>query len=539
MANYDLVVNSTFQPFSYERYMQPVLQYKEAYDEVENALSDLETKASIWDNMINKETDTDVYNMYKAYADDLTSKADLLAREGLKSVNRRDMLGMKRRYSSEIIPIEQAYNARKEEIKEQQEGKLKGIIYEGDASKSPLKRYLKDPSIKYNLVNSNEGYARVASAAKALSSELRNYEQGKPLSTTMKAFLQEHGYSGNDVNQAINDVEAVLKGEYNERGNGILQSILNKEMHTSGVDKWENKDAQKDYFNRISPALYNAVGETKVSPYEDYEAKQKVARQLYAPIEIVDANGKPTGRYFSPILNMTTDKDGHPIQNNEGDLLKVGTGSGNKGNNKGSNNKGSNNNGDSESVSKKDYDDYYGTPIKNINGVPVVKPSDLKKVNNTTDAKKLGLEPLTAVVHHRKGWQWGKEEDLGEDNRRLVLDDNGNPIIDANISGNDTTYTRRTQNGKSAFFGSTESNLVTGWGDINFNNATNLEFVDDYRYEELVNTKPEEAAAIDQAATDAGIQPGENYVLFRSKGTSSSLFGSDDPKYSYIIFKIK
>ena len=39
MANYELVIGSKFQPFSYERYIKPYQLYNEAYTEQENALN--------------------------------------------------------------------------------------------------------------------------------------------------------------------------------------------------------------------------------------------------------------------------------------------------------------------------------------------------------------------------------------------------------------------------------------------------------------------------------------------------------------------
>ena len=38
MANYSLVIDSTFQPFSFERYIQPYQIYDQAYREVEDNL---------------------------------------------------------------------------------------------------------------------------------------------------------------------------------------------------------------------------------------------------------------------------------------------------------------------------------------------------------------------------------------------------------------------------------------------------------------------------------------------------------------------
>ena len=101
MANYNLVVNSKFQPFSFERYIQPYQMYEAAYKELENQYGELATKASVWEEMANEQTDPYAYKMYKTYANDLEEQAGQLAREGLNAASRRDMLNMRARYSKE------------------------------------------------------------------------------------------------------------------------------------------------------------------------------------------------------------------------------------------------------------------------------------------------------------------------------------------------------------------------------------------------------------------------------------------------------
>ena len=108
MANYSLVVNSKFQPFSFDRYLQPYQIYGQNYKEIEEQYTDLSTKAGIWDGLANEQTDPYTYKMYKTYANDLENQASQLASEGLNAVSRKNMLNMRARYSKEIIPIEQA-----------------------------------------------------------------------------------------------------------------------------------------------------------------------------------------------------------------------------------------------------------------------------------------------------------------------------------------------------------------------------------------------------------------------------------------------
>lgn len=112
MANYSLVINSRFAPFSYQEMLAPTLMATQAHQELENQYGEFATKASVWEEMANEQTDPYAYKMYKNYANDLEEKAGQLAREGLNAASRRDMLNMRARYSKEITPIEQAYAAR-------------------------------------------------------------------------------------------------------------------------------------------------------------------------------------------------------------------------------------------------------------------------------------------------------------------------------------------------------------------------------------------------------------------------------------------
>ena len=296
MANYSLVVNSKFQPFSFDRYLQPYQIYGQNYKEIEEQYTDLSTKAGIWDGLANEQTDPYTYKMYKTYANDLENQASQLASEGLNAVSRKNMLNMTARYSKEIIPIEQAYKARTEEAAEQYKGRAAGMVYEGDASTASLDRYLNNPSIRFNQANSQEGFKRVATTASALSKGLRDYRNGKRLDPYVKTWLQEHGYKDTDVAKAINDIQRLINGDTDVDTNGVLNSILQDELNVSGVGKWSDKAAVMDYFSRVAPALYQAVGQTQVSPYEDYGAKLSAQEAMQKRLKALD-DPTPTLNY--------------------------------------------------------------------------------------------------------------------------------------------------------------------------------------------------------------------------------------------------
>ena len=270
--NLNIVANSRFKARSFDDLLKPLAMYTQEYNAIEQGVNELDTKASVWENMANEQRDPRAYKMYKDYADDLKSAADSLATSGLSNQSRNKLMKLKARYSQEIVPIEQAFQNRAEEMKEQQAGRARGMVYEGSAALASLDRYLGNPTIRYGMANAQEGFQRVATAATALSKKLREYGRGKALDAYTKTWLQEHGYRDNEISQAISDIQGALQGDRNPRGTNILTSILANEMQTSGVNAWDNQDARMDYYNRIAPALYQAVGQTQVGTYQDQGA---------------------------------------------------------------------------------------------------------------------------------------------------------------------------------------------------------------------------------------------------------------------------
>lgn len=106
----NIIVDSTFNPFSYRDLMQPIYDYKQAYEETEAAYSDLVTQTEAWKDIANRENSPEAYAMYKSYSDQLNAIVDDFS-QGMNPRNRRQLLGMKRRYASEITPIARASEA--------------------------------------------------------------------------------------------------------------------------------------------------------------------------------------------------------------------------------------------------------------------------------------------------------------------------------------------------------------------------------------------------------------------------------------------
>lgn len=295
MANYNLVVNSTFQPFSFERYIQPYKIYGEAYKEVENAFEDLTTKASVWEGMADEQTDPETYALYKKYANDLKSQADLLATQGLSHSSRKALLDMKGRYSKEIVPIETAYTRRRELANEQREALLKDntMIYDIDASTLSLDDLIKNPELSYRNYSGAVLANQVGTAAKALAKDLkqnpRKWEE--VLDSQYYETMMQKGYTPEQVLLAsLNDSNAPKD----------LVNIVEQAIDSSSIKNWKNDNALKQAYDYARQGLWNAIGETtyqiqnnKAYDYAMGEAAQirREARELaIKQQEQLDAN---------------------------------------------------------------------------------------------------------------------------------------------------------------------------------------------------------------------------------------------------------
>ena len=269
MANYSLVVNSKFQPFSFERYIQPYQMYGEAYKEVENALGELATKASVWEEMANEQTDPYAYKMYKTYANDLEEQAGQLAREGLTPASRQNMLKMKQRYSRDIVPIEQAYKRRQELIDEQRKALMANpsLMYDVDFSMTSLDDLISNPNMSYTSVSGDDLYkkgkevaisssSRLLEVMPALQGQYWKIRQGYGADAANKFLIDQANIP--ELNQAIDRIvsqSGVTSANKSRATDYVISGIM------SGMSYDEKYQANRGYIDQAERERLNLARE--------------------------------------------------------------------------------------------------------------------------------------------------------------------------------------------------------------------------------------------------------------------------------------
>lgn len=312
MANYSLVIGSKFSPFTYQELLQPALMATQAHQELENQYSELATKANVWEEMANEQTDPYAYKMYKTYASDLESQAGQLAREGLTPASRQNMLKMKQRYSSEIVPIEQAYKKRQELIDEQRKLQAQDntLMFDRSASMMSLDDLIKNPQLTYQSYSGATLAKQVGDAAKSLSKEMRDNPRKwrSILGDQYFESIMQKGYRPEEIIQAIQN---------NPNASPILQSIVEDAVGSSGISKWGDEVTLNRAYEYARQGLWNAVGETQYQIQSnkayDYAMQEQAARNKAAR----EAKAPDTGLYYRAVPKTTIDGDKKTTQMNE------------------------------------------------------------------------------------------------------------------------------------------------------------------------------------------------------------------------------
>ena len=301
MPNYDLVANTQFKARSFGDMIRPYAMYTQEYRAQEDAIADLATKADVWAGLANEQTDPVAYAQYTNYANALKDQAAVMADRGLNPSSRQAMLNLKRRYSSEIVPIEQAYTARKAQAEEQRKALLQNptLMMSRRADTTSLDRYMENPNLGYESYSGALLTQQAGQAAAAIAKELRDYGKGKPLDGFTRTWLQQHGYTAAEVAFAINHPD-------DPRASSVLNTIVNNVIADSGMTNWADNKTLNQAYNYARQGLWQAVGQTQVGTYTDQAAVMAAQEAMQKRAE---ARAKKAARQRQLQLSLTPNFD--------------------------------------------------------------------------------------------------------------------------------------------------------------------------------------------------------------------------------------
>ncbi len=264
--NFNLVINSRFRPFTYDEMVKPLVQYKEVYDKVEQDYSNLAAQTEMWKNVANQTNSPEAYAMYKGYSDQLNAIVDDFSK-GMTMQNRGALLGMKRDYAKNIVPIARADERRRALAEDQRKAELSNptMLWERRAENMSLDDFIRDPNATYGRSYSGAMLTQqVSQAAANLAKEANNSEEGRARLKKILPFQYEYarknGFSS----------DAVMKAILNEPdADKILTGIVDNAVNSSGVLNWGDDATKAAAYQYARQGLYNAIGQTQYQMVTD------------------------------------------------------------------------------------------------------------------------------------------------------------------------------------------------------------------------------------------------------------------------------
>ena len=160
--------------------LQPVAQATEAHKDIETQMGDVSQQADMLKGLLNEQTDQESFKRYKDFSTNLETQANELASQGLTQGSMQNLINLKRNYASQIVPIQNAYNKRQQDIKVQQDLKIKdsSLMFDRDAKVTSLDQYLENPDLGFNSLSANEIYS---TASKDFANLAKKYLVGRTM----------------------------------------------------------------------------------------------------------------------------------------------------------------------------------------------------------------------------------------------------------------------------------------------------------------------------------------------------------------------
>lgn len=277
MPNFSFVSNAKFRPFNYNELIQPLQAYTQEYNTIQEGMGELGAKAGIFERMANEQTDPQAYAIYKQYSNDLAKQAESLAKQGLTPASRQGLIDMKRRYSSEIVPIEQAYKRRQELIDEQRKLQAQDstLLFDRPASTLSLDELIANPALSPQSYSGALLSKQVGTAAQNLAKEVReNPRKWRTiLGNQYYETIMQKGFRPEEIMQAVQN---------NPEASPILQGIVEDAVGSSGIRSWGDENILNRAYDYARQGLWNAVGETQYQTLSnkayDYAMQERLAQ---------------------------------------------------------------------------------------------------------------------------------------------------------------------------------------------------------------------------------------------------------------------
>jgi hypothetical protein len=288
MANYSLIFDSTFRPFTYQELAAPIMEMSNYHEKLNDEYDKLSQQADVLEAMGKNERDKNsgTYARYKAYSDQLRKEANDLYRFGLNTESRQRLSELRRRYNTDIVPIQNAWNKRDEEAKMQIAAQMQHpeLRFTRDARNTSLEEYINNPQGGFGVVNLNNITAQMSEAAKNLA---KQYRSGR--------LENIDGYTKNFITENGLDPKLIADWQRDPTVSPTLTNMMQQVLQANGLNSEEFLNSPngarilQEATGAAQRGAWSAVGEDKSQVIEDYGARLNAQMQKEMAVAIAKA----------------------------------------------------------------------------------------------------------------------------------------------------------------------------------------------------------------------------------------------------------
>lgn len=259
MANYSLVVDSTFKPFSYADIIAPLKDSTEAHLKMEDELFTYATQAEALRAAAEREKDSEWAKKYKEYINEVDDAATQLSKQGLKPGSRQSLLKARKDYFGSVDPALKAV-AQLQKISEAQYAQNPALrmVY-GDTP--TIQQLIGDMSIKPVGYSGKDVYEQAATTSKSASGRaVRNYIARDPRAYGYLQQIAQKGWG----NLSVEDFQSLP--EFGK----LMETVENQFNNFEGLN-YEGKQKLKSEV--IKGLIDGIVNDEQVKYMQDLTLK--------------------------------------------------------------------------------------------------------------------------------------------------------------------------------------------------------------------------------------------------------------------------
>lgn len=200
--NFSLIIEPSYDPMSMQEMLTPFMMYKDAYEKSEEAYNELSSQSDKFKYLSETLPEgSKARQLYEGYANELSSQAQDLARNGLSMGNRRALTNLRRRYQGEIGRLVSADAAMQEEkkLRRTMNAKDSSMLYATD--NMSIDDFLDGATPNLYNISGNDLYVRGAAAGKSASSRVYQAgDEGSTLGGYYRKWVERNGYNADSIN---------------------------------------------------------------------------------------------------------------------------------------------------------------------------------------------------------------------------------------------------------------------------------------------------------------------------------------------------